>query len=213
VGGARDARDHARRQHPTDKIRLLVTGMADAPLIYDHERGRPEETYPLRKSPELLLPIADRLDPDRYAWVFIGQGWQPYADGLTERGWTVIHPGLVSAPFHYEYFREGDIYLMLSRLEGGRLPLLDTMGRGIWPICAPTGMAPDIVQPGRNGYSTHPYDGNNVREIADEVASLISTLERDRLRAEAAMIRETVADRTWSRFKCDVDQILARIFT
>jgi hypothetical protein len=74
-------------------------------------------------------------------------------------------------------------------------------------------MAPDIIQPGRNGYLTHPYDGNNLREIADEVASLILTLDRERLRAEAATIRASVADHTWSRFKSDVDQILTRIFT
>ena len=212
VGGVDDARDHARRRHPTEKIRLLITGMADAPLIYDHERGRPDDTYPRRKSPELLLPIADRLDPDRYAWVFIGQGWQPYVDALTERGWTVIHPGLVDAPGHYRYFGEGDIYLMLSRLEGGPLPLLETMGLGIWPVCAPTGLAPDIVQSGCNGHLTHSYDGSNVREIADEVASLILTLDRERLQVAAPTIRATVAGRTWSQFKNDVDRILARVF-
>jgi glycosyltransferase involved in cell wall biosynthesis len=212
-GGVGDACDHARRQHPTKKIRLLITGMADAPLIYDHERGRPEETYPLRKSPELLLPVADRLDPDRYAWVFIGQGWQPYANALTERGWTVIHQGLLKSPYHYEYFGEGDIYLMLSRLEGGPLPLLETMGLGIWPICTPTGIAPDIIEFGRNGYLTNVYDGNNMREIADEVAALILTLDRERLRAASVTIPTTVADHTWSTFKSDIDQILARVFT
>jgi glycosyltransferase involved in cell wall biosynthesis len=213
VGGVDDARAYATRRHPTEKIRLLVTGMADAPLIHDHERGRPEDTYPLRKSPELLLPIADRLDPDRYAWVFIGQSWQPYVDSLTERGWTVIHPGLVGAPFHYCYFGEGDIYLMLSRLEGGPLPLLETMGLGIWPVCTPTGIAPDIVQSGYNGYLTHPYDGNNVQVIADEVAMFMLTLDNEQLRVAAPTIRATVVDHTWSRFKSDVDQILTQVFT
>lgn len=212
VGGVEAARDYACREHATGKIRLLITGMAAAPLIYDHDRGRPDDRYPLRKSPELLLPIAERLDPDRYAWVFIGQDWEPYADALRHRGWTVIHPGLVKSPSHYRYFGEGDVFLMNSRLEGGPLPLLETMGLGMWPICTPTGMAPELVQHGRNGYLVSGYDGENAGQIADEVACLIKTLDHKILRNARNTIRTSVEHRTWPNFKRDIEEILVQIF-
>lgn len=82
VGGVEAARDQARREHATDKTRLLVTGLANALLSEEEKRGCPESPYSLRKSPELLLRIAERLDPTHYAWVFIGRDWQPYALSL-----------------------------------------------------------------------------------------------------------------------------------
>lgn len=212
LGGVEAARPHARREHPTGKIRLLVTGMAEAPLIYDHDRGRPEESYPLRKSPELILPLAERLDPARYAWVFTGTDWGPCVEALLARGWTVIHPGAVRSPLHYRYFGEADIYLMLSRLEGGPLPLLETMGLGVWPICTPTGIAPEVVRHGRNGYLLPAYDGANGERVVEETAALIETLDGERLREAGGRVRESVADRTWPDFKRDVERILGRIF-
>jgi glycosyltransferase involved in cell wall biosynthesis len=213
VGGVETARNHARREHPSDKIRLLVTGMGSAALSAEEMRAYPDGASSLRKSPELLLSIADRLDAAHYAFVFIGPDWQSYATALRERGWTVIAPGLVPDPLQYRYLGEGDIYLMLSRLEGGPLPLLETMGLGMWPICTPTGMAPDIIRHGENGFLVSPFDGGNGDQIADEVARLIRTLDRRMLRAARGPIRESVADRTWRNFKREMEQIMRRVFS
>jgi Glycosyl transferases group 1 len=212
VGGAENARPHARREHPSDKIRLLVTGMGNAALSAEEMRAYPDGASSLRKSPELLLSIADRLDPAHYAFVFIGPDWQPYASTLQERGWTVIAPGLVPDPLQYRYFGEGDIYLMLSRLEGGPLPLLETMGLGMWPICTPTGMAPDIIRHGENGFIVSPFDGGNGDQIADEVARLIRTLDRGTLHVARGPIRESTADRTWPNFKREMERIMREVF-
>jgi glycosyltransferase involved in cell wall biosynthesis len=213
VGGAETAREHARRGHPTEKIRLVVTGSGSAALSTEEMRAYPEGASPLRKSPELLLSIADRLDATQYAFVFIGPNWQPYATALRERGWTVIDPGLVAHPLQYRYLGEGDIYLMLSRLEGGPLPLLETMGLGMWPICTPTGMAPDIIRHGENGFIVSPFDGGNGDQVADEVARLIRTLDRRMLRAARGPVRESVKDRTWRNFKREMEQIMRQVFS
>ena len=42
-------------------------------------RAYPDGASSLRKGPELLLSIADRLDAAHYAFVFIGPDWQRYA--------------------------------------------------------------------------------------------------------------------------------------
>jgi glycosyltransferase involved in cell wall biosynthesis len=212
VGGTETARAHARREHPSDKIRLLVTGSGSAALSEEEMRAYPGGASSLRKSPELLLPIAERLDPARYAFVFVGPNWEPYAAELRTRGWTVIDPGRVADPLQYRYFGEGDIYLMLSRLEGGPLPLLETMGLGVWPICTPVGMAPDIIRHGQNGFIVSSFDGCNADQIADEVATLIGTLDRKTLLAARDPIRDSVRDRTWGNFKREMEQIMREVF-
>lgn len=213
VGGAETACPYARREHPSGKIRLLVTGKGSAALSAEDMRASPDGASTLRKSPELLLSIADRLDAAHYAFVFIGLDWQPYATALRERGWTVIAPGLVPEPLQYRYLGEGDIYLMLSRLEGGPLPLLETMGLGMWPICTPTGIAPDIIRHGENGSLVSRFDGGNGDQIAEEVARLIRTLDRRMLRAARGPVRESVADRTWPNFKREMEQIMREVFS
>jgi glycosyltransferase involved in cell wall biosynthesis len=212
VGGVEAACAQARREHPTGKIRLILTGAASAQLSEEEMRAWPGVSSSLRKSPELLLRIAERLDPARYAFVFVGRDWESYAAELRERGWTVINPGLVEDPLHYQYFGEGDIYLMLARLEGGPLPLLETMGLGIWPICTPVGMAPDIIRHGENGFLVTAYDGWNAEQVADETAGLIRRLDRPTLRQAVAPIANSVADRTWANFGREIHRILGQVF-
>ena len=121
-------------------------------------------------------------------------------------------PGLVEDPLHYRLMGEGDIYLMLSRLEGGPLPLIEAMGLGMWPICTPVGMAPEIIRHGHNGFIVPPYDGCNADRIADEVSRLVRMLDRRTLRAAIDPIRSSVADRTWSNFRGEIRKILAQTF-
>ena len=212
VGGAESARPYARREHPSDRVRLLVSGSGTAQLSQEEMLAYPDGASSLRKSPELLLAIADRLDPARYAFVFIGPDWKPYASLLRERGWTVIDPGLVADPLHFRFFGEGDIYLMLSRLEGVPLPLVETMGLGMWPICTPTGIAPDLIRHGENGSLVAAFDGCNGEQIADEVARQIQDLSPERLQDARSRVRASVKDYTWENFKHEVHGIMREVF-
>jgi glycosyltransferase involved in cell wall biosynthesis len=209
VGGVEDALPHARRRHPGDEIRLLMSGDAQSPMT-----RQPGWTTGLnrRKGVELILPIADRLDRQRFSWVFVGKGWGPHAQALRARGWSVIYPGVLPSPKHYVYCGEGDVYLMLSRLEGAPLPLIEMMGLGMWPISTPTGVAPDLIVHGVNGHLVSPFDGLNVREVADEVALHLLSLEQTALRAARPRVRESVAHRTWTVFKKQVNAFIEACF-
>jgi glycosyltransferase involved in cell wall biosynthesis len=210
VGGVESARPYARRSEETDKIRLLLVGNPRAPLTVENQAGNP--TVRNRKGPELLRAIADRLDRGRYAWILIGPNWTTFAEELTDDGWTVVCPGYLPDPEHYTYFGEGDIYLMLSQIEGGPLPLLEAMGVGIWPICTATGLAPELIQPGENGQILPAFDGQNGDDIAAAAAQAIMELEPTQLKDAARRVRESVADRTWANFKIEMDAILRESF-
>ncbi|MDT7688863.1 MAG: hypothetical protein QOE46_1622 [Acidobacteriota bacterium] len=202
VGGVEDAVPYARRSHPTRKIRLLMAGNASGRF---HLFVGRQKVYLKRKGVELIEPIARRLDPEHYAWVFVGLDWEPYAQRLAAEGWTVISPGPLESPGHYEYFGEGDIHLMLSRVEGGPLTLLEAMGLGMWTISTPTGIAPAVVRDGLTGHLVPPFDGSNVEQLAERVAAHILSLDPMTLSAARPRIRDSVAQRTWANFKVEVE--------
>jgi glycosyltransferase involved in cell wall biosynthesis len=207
-GSAEDAVPHAVREHRTRKIRLLLVGDPSAPMVEQHE-DTDRKVAASRKGAELVLPIAARLDRRRYAWVLVGPNWEPLANELRCRSWTVLCPGLLHGPLHYQYFGEGDIFLMLSRLEGGPLGLLEAMGLGLWPISTATGLAPDIVRDGVNGNLLPGYDGSNADEVADAAAHRIGALDRAGLIDARPRVRASVAGHTWATFKREVEALLA----
>jgi glycosyltransferase involved in cell wall biosynthesis len=209
-GGAEDAVLHARRAHRTEKLRLLLAGRATAPWREDDGEGR--LTGHSRKGLELVLPIARRLDRRRYAWVFVGPGWGPAAEELRGRGWTVISPGAVPGPHHYRYYGEGDVYLMLSRLEGGPLTLLETMGLGLWPVCTSTGLVPELIRHGENGHRVDRYDGTNGETVAQQVADCLGSLDVVALRAATGLIRSSVAHHTWQHTRSAVGAVSRQVF-
>jgi hypothetical protein len=87
------------------------------------------------------------------------------------------------------------------------------MGLGLWPICTPTGMAPDIIRHGQNGFIVSAFDGCNGDQIADEVAALIRALDRKTLLAARGPICESVMDRTWRNFNREMEQIMREVFS
>jgi glycosyltransferase involved in cell wall biosynthesis len=190
-GGAEDALPYARRRHRTTRIRLLMSGNAAATM-----KGAES-----RKGTDLILPLAKRLDPDRYEWVLIGFQWEQHAAVLREHGFIVLQPGALPEPEHFTWYGEGDILLMLSRLEGGPLPLHEAMGVGLWPISMRTGFAPEIIEHGVNGHLLPDRYGDDVGEAADAVAAAIESLHHERLCAAAPLVRASVAGRTWSNFR------------
>jgi glycosyltransferase involved in cell wall biosynthesis len=207
VGGVEDAAEQVRGPRPpTGKVRLLMAGNADAPMPALGGGKVP------RKGVELILPIAAALGPLRHAWVFVGPGWAPWARQLADRGWEVIYPGPLGGLKHYAFLDVADVYLMLARLEGGPLTLLETMGLGIWPICTPTGIAPEVVRPGVNGDLVPAFKGDNVAEVRAAVVERLVALDADKLAAARPVVRQSVALRTWQRFKAEIEAIVATVF-
>jgi glycosyltransferase involved in cell wall biosynthesis len=58
----------------------------------------------------------------------------------------------------------GDLYINTGRYEGFCLSLIEAMSQGLVPITFPIGVAPEIIQDGRNGYLVHTMD-DMIRKI------------------------------------------------
>jgi alkanesulfonate monooxygenase len=210
VGGAEDANGHG---HPVmlregRRLVLLMAGSAGARM---GAAGTPGHSI-LRKGADLIPLIADRLAPARFAWCFLGVGWEPYAEELTRRGFHVTYPGPLANPGHYRFFPSADVYLMLSRLEGGPLTLLEAMGVGLWPLCTPTGVAPEVVTAGVNGDLLPALCDGNEEEVADAVAIALDRLDRDSLLQSRRAVQHSVSAYNWRNFREDVISFIGEVF-
>ena len=75
----------------------------------------------------------------------------------------------------------GDIYINPGRYEGFCLSLVEAMSQGLIPVVFPIGVAPEIIQNGRNGYIV-----NNLREMTERIEHLLSSKDlRKRMAKEA----------------------------
>lgn len=104
--------------------------------------GTPSE----RKNPELLLNIAEKLPNEDF--LLIGKGWteSALASKLSARKNVSYREfqGALSA----EDLDGSDLFIMTSRVEGGPMPLMETLAAGLIPIATDTGFVREIFEEG-----------------------------------------------------------------
>jgi len=106
--------------------------------------------YGPRKGLDLLPEVVRNLSD----WNFIamGKGWEHFIkeSGLTElKNFKYVE---FNKKNRSKYFSRARVFLSLSRLEGGPVPLIESMLMGCVPICTDTGFARDFINDGQNGY-------------------------------------------------------------
>jgi glycosyltransferase involved in cell wall biosynthesis len=169
----------------------VIYGGADKNVFLPHERcggavGLSMAYYP-RKSPERLIELVSLLAPRRV--ILIGRNWSQYPrfDRLLERAnFSYVEAPYADYPRHYAGI---DVFVSLAELEGGPIPLIETMMCNAVPVASRTGFAPDIITHGENGFL---FD-------VDAPASTIARLV-DRAFHHRADIRSSVVHLTWDRF-------------
>jgi glycosyltransferase involved in cell wall biosynthesis len=131
-----------------------VLGAADPDIFRPHERGSGVvgmvSAYYPRKSPERLISLV-RAMPDT-PFLLVGRGWRESAssDDLVD----LHNLEIVEAPYsdYPSYYTKMDVFVSVSSLEGGPIPLIEAMMSNAVPVVTRTGFAPDIVTNGINGF-------------------------------------------------------------
>lgn len=113
--------------------------------------------------------------------------------GLDRAGVSYSAPGYLSEDELRRCYHALDLYVSPSRDEGGPAGVLESMASGVAVVSTRTGMAPDMIEDGKNGRLTDIGD-------ADAIADAAGALIRDRtLRgriAERALT--TIRDYDWA---------------
>jgi glycosyltransferase involved in cell wall biosynthesis len=132
----------------------VVLGGADPELFLGHERGDGvvglSSSFYERKNPDRLLELM-RLLPHR-RFHLIGRKWEQYA--LFEAMRALPNFFYLTIPYQ-QYpaeYRKFDVFLSMSTLEGGPIPLLEAMMCNAVPVASDTGFAPDLIRHGENGF-------------------------------------------------------------
>lgn len=173
----------------------VVLGGADGTAFGFHERGTGviglSSSFYERKNPDRLLEVV-KLLPHRQ-FLLLGRNWNRYARFEELR--ALANFSYRTAPYR-EYpsiYATFDVFLSMSSLEGGPIPLIEAMMCNAVPVASRTGFAPDVIRHGRNGFI---FD---LDASAVEIAELI-----DAAYSLPGNVRKTVELYDWDNFSASV---------
>jgi glycosyltransferase involved in cell wall biosynthesis len=179
-----------------DLVEVGLLG-ADPTVFRSHQRGNGAvgfcSSYLPRKNGERLLELVQSM-PDQ-SFVLCGRNWhewQRFGELLALSNFKYLQIAYEDYPAFYNSL---DVFVSLSTLEGGPVPLIEAAMSNVVPVCSNTGHAADIIQHGVNGFIFDP-----AASIA-EVVELIGRAQR--LQTD---VRQTVEHLTWERFSTQVQQ-------
>lgn len=176
-----------------------VLGGADPALFHPRKRGGGKvgfcTAYYPRKSPETILGVVRRM-PHR-DFLLVGRNWRQYERFAELQALANLQ--YVEAPYedYPALYGQMDVFVSVSRLEGGPIPLIEAMMCNVVPVASRTGFAPDLIRHGENGF-LFDVDAN-----PQAICSLIDeAMELD------ADVRTTVERYSWSDFASQVETLM-----
>ena len=137
-----------------NRVSSVIGAGADSDLFLSTPRksrciGLVSAFYP-RKNPELLMELVQRMP--EYEFLLLGSGWPEYCHfkSLNDlENFTYIEDSYQNYPSQY---RKMNVFLSLSKLEGGPVPLVEAMMANLIPVVSDTGFAREIIEHEVNGY-------------------------------------------------------------
>jgi glycosyltransferase involved in cell wall biosynthesis len=108
-----------------------------------------------RKAPHVFIEGITRLATEfaNVTAVIVGPGWADVVQGLEAKGVTCVYkPFIPDRQGVAEVCQALDTYWVTSRIEGGPVPLLETMSCGVCCIATPVGVVPELLREGENGF-------------------------------------------------------------
>lgn len=178
-----------------------ILGGADPEIFQPHVRsmdtvGFCSAYYP-RKSPDKIFQIIKAM-PHRQ-FILIGRNWNEY-ERFSELS-QLPNLSYVEIPYaeYPNYYAQMDVFVSVAQLEGGPIPLIESMMCNVVPVASRTGFAPDIIKDGENGFLF------NVDAPVEEICELIEKaflIQSD--------IRATVEHLSWKNFSLAVQNLLGK---
>jgi glycosyltransferase involved in cell wall biosynthesis len=138
-----------------EKIRLAFCAV-DVDCVPDSSVSRKNNLvvlasrYGPRKGLEILPEIvAARPDLE---FIALGRGWEEFISSTSLATASNFSYVKFNKENRNRIFSEATIFISLSNLEGGPVPLIEALDMGVTPIATRTGFAPDLIREGENGY-------------------------------------------------------------
>jgi len=178
---------------PKDK--MVIYHLASNPDMFSPKEQRIGKTvgfcnyYSMRKNPELIYSLILKMQDVKF--ILIGQNWQNYpkfkelleADNFT-------YYGDLDYSQYPDLYKQMDVFVSPSFLEGGPVPLLEAMLSNVVPVVSKTGFGPDIIRHGENGYVFDPHK-DSIKHVIGLVRKAL-LLKGD--------VRKDVVNYSWEKY-------------
>ena len=177
------------------EIRVVIIG-ADRNLFKYHKRQNKGNicfvsAFYDRKNPEFICNIVKSLSS--YNFFLLGPRWNSYKNFNQMLKLNNFKYLELSYDQYPNFYNTMDIFISVSFVEGGPVPLVEAMMSNLIPISSDTGHARDLIQDGHNGYILK--NNNDLSEIQN----LIQVGLRNPIN-----VRDTVTNHTWDKFLCNL---------
>jgi glycosyltransferase involved in cell wall biosynthesis len=180
------------------KVTYAIAG-ADMNMFYHHERGNGavgfSTAYYDRKDPDRILTVIKTLSHRKF--ILIGKNWDQYNRYEELRALPNLEYVELTYKEYPAYYAKMDVFVSPAMLEGGPIPLIESMASNVVPVASRTGFAQDLITDGVNGFT---FDINS---SAEEICQLI-----EKAFELKTNIRETVTKYTWERFSKQIQEYL-----
>ena len=181
----------------SDRLEVALVG-ADPELFLPHVRGTGKvgfcSGYLPRKGGDRMLELVRAMPSQNF--VLCGKRWPNWEhfDKLI----SLPNFDYVDMPYreYPKFYDSIDVFVSVSELEGGPVPLIEAAMCNAVPVCSNTGHAPDIIVHGENGY---------LFDTAAPIQEII-TLIKEALNSTCD-VRSTVDHLTWKRFSYQIQEI------
>jgi glycosyltransferase involved in cell wall biosynthesis len=137
------------------KVRLMFFAFDDDCLEVSTQAKNPKSVllaskYGSRKGLHILPSLVHSM-PD---WEFIatGRGWKSFIRKQKLGQLSNFKYIKFDKKRKLEIYSTARVFLSLSELEGGPVPLLETIAMNLIPIATDTGFAADLIEDGKNGF-------------------------------------------------------------
>ena len=134
---------------------VLGIGAADPDFFPGHERSESGAVgfctaYYERKDPDRILNIVKSMPHRRF--ILLGRNWQEYPRFEELKALPNFEYREAKYKDYPAFYAELSVFVSASQLEGGPIPLIESMMANVLPVASDTGFARDVIEHGRNGY-------------------------------------------------------------
>jgi len=159
------------------------------PSIGFNLRYESRSSYSNRKNYNLIIEIIKQVNFCDV--ILLGKNWKE-CDRFSEikdlPNFTYVECSYREYP---KYYRSMDIFVSVSKLEGGPVPMLEAMFCNVFPVVSKTGFATDLIKQDENGI---------LFEANSSIEEIIKNIERGFSLIETKKVADSVKHLTWKRF-------------
>ena len=167
------------------------------PTIGFNLRYEARESYSGRKNYDSIIDIIKSVDFCDV--ILLGKNWRDY-DRFIEVA-DLPHFKYVECSYkeYPEYYAQMNVFVSVSNLEGGPVPMLEAMFCNVFPVMSSTGFAPDLITQNENGI---------LFDVESKPEQIINQIKSGLALAEDARVKSSVSELTWKNFARSVTKLL-----